>query len=328
LIKMRCKVSSHSPVISVVVCTRNRGASAVETVISILANTHPSFELILIDQSTNAETEQALTQLCVNPHFRYVRSKTQGLGCARNIGLLLANGPLVAFTDDDCSVPANWLSVIGDAFALQPRAAVVFCNVEAAAYDPKAGYVPVYIRKDSKLVRTLWDQCYAGGIGAGMAVRRDVALDLGGFDEYLGAGGRFPSGEDLDIAVRALVRGHYVYETHQVAVTHYGFRSLEQLRALAKRDWIGLGAAYAKLIKCGHWSGLIVILYDSLVIGFLKPLSAIFRLRKPQGIRGILFFIVGFIEGLSTRVDCKHIAYKALNNVVPVGSPIEPEKMA
>lgn len=324
---MRYKVSSHPPAISVVVCTRNRGVSAVETVISILANTHPSFELILIDQSTNVETEQALEQFGADSRFHYIHSTSQGVSHARNIGLSLARAPLVAFTDDDCVVPSDWLSVIANTFAAQPQAAVVFCNVEAAPYDPKAGYIPVHIRKDSKLVRTLWDQCHASGIGAGMAMRRDATLEMGGFDEHLGPGARFPSGEDLDVAIRALLRGHYVYETHQVAVIHYGFRSLEQLRSLAKRDWIGLGAAYAKLIKCGHWNGLIVILYDSLVIGFLKPLSAIFRLRKPQGIRGVLFFVVGFIEGLSTPVDRKHVAYKAIDNIAPSMPPIETKEM-
>lgn len=289
--------------ISAVVCTRNRGASAAATIASILANTHPNFEVILVDQSTNQTTEEAVSGFRTDPRFRYLRSATKGLGRARNIGLAQAQSAIVVFTDDDCTVPEDWLAVMDATFAAAPRVTVAFCNVAAAPHDTTKGFIPAYMRKDSKLVRTFWDKCRARGIGAGIAVRRKEALALGGFDEQLGAGAHFPSCEDGDLAMRALAQGQWVYETDQVAVLHYGFRTWEEGKELTKRDWIGIGAAYAKPLLCGHWGALVVVLYEAGVVGLLVPLLLLLQLRKPQGLRRLSYFGIGFWQGWCTPVD-------------------------
>jgi len=94
----------------------------------------------------------------------------------------------------------------------------------------------------------------ARGIGAGMAARRAEAVTLGGFDEMLGPGAPFPACEDGDLAVRALLAGFQVYETAKTSVTHFGFRTWAEGRELSRRDWLGIGAAYVKPLKCGRWA--------------------------------------------------------------------------
>jgi glycosyltransferase involved in cell wall biosynthesis len=290
--------------------------SAVATLESIFANTHPSFEVILIDQSTNQETEQAIAPFRADLRFRYVRSHEQGVSKARNLALLLAQSPIIAYTDDDCIVPPNWLTVMEAIFIKQPKVAITFCNVVDAPYDKTAGHIPIHIRKRNNIVRNMWDQCRASGIGAGMALRRKVILNIGGFDEMLGPGAPFSSSEETDLAVRALISGEWIYETIDVAVTHYGFRTLEQFRELNQRSWMGLGTAYAKLLKRHHWSGLMLILYDGIFTGFLKPLSAILVLRKPQGIRSVLHFIDGISQGFKTPIDEQYMVYKRMGNQI------------
>jgi glycosyltransferase involved in cell wall biosynthesis len=145
-------MQDHPIAISAVVCTRNRGASIVNTINSILANNHPSFGLVVIDQSTNLDTEEAIAPFQAEPRLRYVHSRTQGLGRARNIGLSLIQSPIAAFTDDDCTVPPNWLEKIAIAFDTHPRISIVFCNVEAAEHDPDTSFISTYIRTDSKLL--------------------------------------------------------------------------------------------------------------------------------------------------------------------------------
>ena len=63
-----------------------------------------------------------------------------------------------------------------------------------------------------------------------MAVRRDVMLELGGFDELFGPGARFMSADDVDVAVRVLLRGWHVYTTGDRRVVHHGFRTLREGR--------------------------------------------------------------------------------------------------
>lgn len=297
------------PRVSVIICTRNRGDSAVLTLETVLANSHPSFELILVDQSTSPETHRAVARFGDDPRFIYLPTTTRGLGRARNIGLAAARGEIVAFTDDDCSVPPNWLAVIEATFHRNPRIGVVFCNVKAGPFDASQGFIPAYERQDSKLVQSMWDKCAARGIGAGIAVRRAAAEALGGFDEELGAGGYFPSCEDGDMAVRAILKGWWVYETAEVAVIHYGFRTWQQGKDLTQRDWVGIGAAYAKPLKCGHWSAAILVGYE-LLVAIRKPLESLVRRGRPQGAGQAAYFVQGFIQGLRTPVDRQRILFR------------------
>ncbi|MEI7646607.1 MAG: glycosyltransferase family A protein [Chloroflexales bacterium] len=298
------------PRISAVICTRNRSASTVMAVQSILSNSHSNFELILVDQSTDAETEHAVASFHMNPRFQYVRMPAKGLGKARNLGLQLAQAEIVAFTDDDCRVPTNWLEVIESTFTCHPRVTVIFSNVEAGPHDTTAGFIPAYHCRRNKVIRNFWDKCRARGIGASMAVRRDDVLAMGGFDEMLGVGSVFPSCEDADIAIRALALGQWVYESAEVSVTHYGFRTWWEGKALAQRDWRGIGASYIKPLRAGHWGSLIIIFYEILVPCFLEPMKPMLRLRRPRGFGRMVAFFYGFIGGMQYPLDSQHITYQ------------------
>lgn len=300
------------PTISAIICTRNRGESVVAAVESILANDHPAFELIVIDQSTDTITAMALRRFQHNHRLHYIASSTKGLGVARNIGLQLARAPLVAFTDDDCRVPANWLRTIEQEFQREPRAAVLFCNVLPGSHDESAGFIPAYQRQQRTVVKSFCGKCRARGIGAGMAVRRDPVLAIGGFDEALGAGGKFPSAEDADIALRAIAHGWYVVETPATYVIHDGFRTWAEARELAARDWEGLGAAYIKPLKAGHWRAVVVLGYELLVPAFLEPLMPLLRLRRPRGLGRLVALIRGCARGLAHPVDRERLVYQPI----------------
>lgn len=294
---------------SVVVCTRNRGNRIVATLESLLANTYPCFEIIVIDQSTDDVTARAIAPYKSDSRLRYVPSETRGTGWARDLGLRAARGAVVAYTDDDCIVPVNWLEQMQRIFEENPHVAVAFCNVRPAPHDATAGFVPAYERTEDKVVRTMWDKCRARGIGAGMAVRREPVLQMGGFDHCLGPGTVFSDCEDGDIAMRALLAGWWLYESAQVAVVHDGFRTWEEGKAMNQRNWTGIGAAYAKPIKSGHWTAAPVIFYEAFIVALVKPLSRLLRLKKPQGIRSFYYFWKGFARGLSQPVDKENILY-------------------
>ncbi len=300
------------PTISAVICTRNRGNRVCAAVASILANDHPAFELIVIDQSTDTVTATALQQFRHDRRLRYIATRTKGLGRARNIGLQLAHAPLVAFTDDDCRVPTDWLRIIEDELRREPEAAVLFCNVLEGPHDANAGFIPGYQRHQRVVVKTFAGKCRARGIGAGMAVRRETLLQMGGFDEALGAGGRFPSAEDADIAVRAIAYGRSVVETPATYVIHDGFRTWREARELAARDWEGLGAAYIKPLRAGHWRASIVFLYELLVPSLLEPLLPLLRLQRPRGLGRLIAFMRGSLRGLAHPIDREHLVYQGM----------------
>jgi GT2 family glycosyltransferase len=185
----------------------------------------------------------------------------------------------------------------------------MFCRVNAAEHDRNKGFVPTYELVSDQIARKASEKVLARGIGAGMAMRRDVALAFGGFDEGLGPGSKFMDCEDGDLAVRHLINGWWIYETAAVAVVHDGFRTWEQGRELTRRNWIGIGAAYAKPLRAGYWQYLPVVLYEGIYHALFKPLARLLLLKRPQGLAQVFYFWRGFFSGLRTPLDHQKLIY-------------------
>jgi glycosyltransferase involved in cell wall biosynthesis len=295
--------------VSVLVCTRNRPKSLLRTVGAVLADAAPDLELIVMDQSEEADSEQALRTLAADPRLRYTRTRARGKGAALNEGLRLARGAVVACTDDDCVPAPGWAREMANAVLAHPKAAVVFCNVRPEPYDPAEGYVPAYEPARDRVLRSVSDARLGLGLGAGMALRRDAILALGGFDELFGPGSRFGSGDDWDISLRALLTGWEVHEIANVSILHYGFRSWAEGRSHTLRDWIAIGALCAKPLRAGYFSALPLAVWMLTVDALWPPLRDLVMLRQPRGKARIVGFARGFIGGLRTPVDQKTLMY-------------------
>lgn len=299
----------EEPTISAVVCTRNRGDRIVSTIESILGNTHPNFELIIVDQSTDKVTETALKPFLANPRLRYIPTTTIGTGVARQIGLEEAVGNVVAYTDDDCTVPPNWLEVLSSIFQQQNKTSVVFNRVDPAPHDPAKGYIPAYQISEKRTLTTMRDCMRGLGLGAGMAVRRTALLSIGGFDRNLGPGSIFRAGEDHDIAIRSILNNWHVYEAPEVAVVHDGMRTWKEGKEHSKRDWFSGGATFIKPVKCGRFRGGLMLFSYPVLRGFWEPFSQLLHLKKPQGIGRFFHFSHGLLAGLMTSVDREKMLY-------------------
>jgi glycosyltransferase involved in cell wall biosynthesis len=307
----RTATATDTPLVSVVVCTRNRGESIVSTLDSLLASDYPNFEIVVIDQSTNDLTANAMTRYREDSRVRFFRSTTYGLGRARNIGMAKALSDIIVMTDDDCEVPPDWITIMAAGFDKHPQVAVVYCNVVAAPHDPKTGFVPDYVRQGEQLMTSIRDKCGPNGIGAGMAVRRSQVDTLGGFDDMLGPGAKFTAYDDVDMAMRALLRGYYVFETDRVAVVHFGFRTLAEGRDLTTRNYYGIGGGLGKLVKCGQWSALRLVafvLWDAVIA---PTFTHLIRLRRPPVLRRFIGFTRGFFHALRMPVDKARLQFRS-----------------
>jgi GT2 family glycosyltransferase len=289
--------------ISAVLSTRNRAGAVAGAVRTILENDHPDFEVIVLDQSDDALTQGSLEPFLRDPRVRYLRSKSRGRSAGQNAAIREARGALVVMTDDDCTVPPNWLRECEAAFAINPRIGIVFGNVLPAPHDPARGCIPAYVRQSPFLAGSIRDKDRVEGIGACMAVRRSVWQSLGGFDEMLGSGARFRAGEDGDMAVRALLAGHWIYETPAVQVTHHGLRDWEQLPNLIESYWFGTGAMLAKPIRVGHWRIVPLLVRLAARWAFGRSLLGASLGSRPERLRKLRAFCWGFFAGAACRVN-------------------------
>jgi GT2 family glycosyltransferase len=248
-------VAKTVPSLSVVISTRNRGAAVVGCVRSLLRDPDPDFEVLVIDQSDDDSTGIALRAAFDDPRLSHRRSHGRGLAVGRNDGTRLSRSALVGMTDDDCEVDPGWIAEIRRAFE-NPHIGLLFGSVRPGPHDGSLGFIPACVVARLFVGARLRDKVHLDGMGACMAFRRDLWDSLNGFDEVLGAGARFHSGEETDFCLRALLAGRAVCVTPLVGVVHHGFRPSTEAQGLAHAYWYGTGAVFSKLLRCGHLAAL------------------------------------------------------------------------
>ena len=162
------------------------------------------------------------------PRVIYQLSQSLGMARARNIAIAAAKGELIAITDDDCVVSSDWIETIVSTFMTYPNVTILFGNVLPGYHDPAAGFIPIYCRDQLKIVSNPLEKPQVDGLGACMAMRKQVWQTLCGFDEALGVGGLLKSSSEGDLAIHALNKGYQICETPSVSVVHNGFRTWEE----------------------------------------------------------------------------------------------------
>jgi len=287
--------------ISVIVCTRDRGSEVAKTVASVLNNSYPDYELLLVDQSRENQLEESLKAFRNNPRFHYYRCQSFGLSAGRNFGAAKALGDLIAFTDDDCEAPPKWLECIAQAFQSDSRIRLIFGSVLAAPHDSVLGIIPSYEVKSPFIARGVRDKIRIDGMGACMALRRSLWIQLSGFDPCLGAGSPLHSAEENDFALRTLIAGHWIYETPSVCILHRGFRRRTEIDALISGYLYGSGAMYAKHLRLRK-KGLLLLL--TRIFGrwlFGRPLVQYCDSHKRM--QRLAAFFKGWIQGMKMPID-------------------------
>jgi GT2 family glycosyltransferase len=141
------------------------------------------FEIVVADDSRDDETERLVGERY--PRVRYVRGPRRGPASNRNVGAAHASGDWLAFVDDDCQPARGWLAALC-------RAA------EAGRLAVLEGRIVCPERRDTPFVHGA--ENLTGGVywSGNLAIRRDLFIRLGGFDEDFTEA----AGDDLEFAER------------------------------------------------------------------------------------------------------------------------------
>lgn len=249
--------------VSVIVCTRNRPTHIPRAVASILQSDYPHFELLIVDESNDNATADALAPLlqATTSRTAYHRLRAKGMAKALNYALPHARGQYLAFTDDDCEMAPDCLSNLLAAFEADITLGVVFGDVAAAPHDTAQEHIPKWrvhqpntIDRPADFIRMSPHRGASWlnfGIGANMAIRSAALRTIEGFDPCIGPGEKFGSGDDHDVAFRLLRAAYRVHFCPGARVVHHGARPLTGMQLDSRRVGRGFGAAFAKHLKCG-----------------------------------------------------------------------------
>ncbi len=290
--------------ISVAIPTCNRPNDVAQCLASLARVRYPRWEVLIIDQSDGHETELLAAEWgALIPRIVYLPLNQKNLSAARNLAMEKATGEVLAFIDDDCTVAPDWLDNISDVFEEQPRAKLIFGEVEAGEHDHTAAFVTTAKLRHTGLLHGSLGATRLSGIGASMCLRLG-STQHAPFDLHLGAGSQFRAGEERDYAFRLLAAGGTVAQSPQIVVTHHGARPFAGgVAASQMRSYFyGSGACDAKLMRCGYW-GMIAVIATMLAehLALVRPLNAL--LRRPTHAGRLLIYLRGLRDGFRAPLD-------------------------
>ena len=258
---------------------------------------HPDYEVIVVDNRPGDVPPAVI------PGARVVREPHPGISAARNRGIAVATGEIIAFTDDDVVADHRWLRALGERFARQPDVAAVTGLVVPLELETPAqilfeqsgngldrAFVPLTFERAGRF-RVLRRAPGAGteqigslyetgefGLGSNMAFRAAVLREAGGFDEALGVGTPTCGGEDLAMLVELLTAGHRLAYEPDAIIQHSHRATLAEL----ERQIHGYG------------------------IGFTAMLTAV-TLRDPRHVIGLAAVLPQWLRSLRDPSSAKQV---------------------
>jgi glycosyltransferase involved in cell wall biosynthesis len=212
---------AEAPLVSVVIPTYNRARLLPRTLESVAAQDYRPVEVIVVDDASEDQTQSVLEQAL--PRLRRagiaarstVLPRNSGPAAARNAGLCLAAGVLIAFLASDDLWTPTFLSVLVGLMDRFRSCAVAFSGHVGIDVNDKPLEVPGATSKEivqGRLTRP-FEQFIASFplITAGTLVRKEALDAVGWFDESLA------SWEDADLWYRLAKRFDFAYTTEPLA---------------------------------------------------------------------------------------------------------------
>lgn len=249
----------------VVVATRDRPEMLARCVDSLLAQDHPDFEILVIDNapSSNETRELVASRYADCDRVHYAIEPVPGLANAHNRGLAGLDTELVAFTDDDVVADRQWLSRLTAPFSESQEIGCVSGGIVPAELETRAQYwteqhgafLKGVERRDFDLKAHRPQSPlfpYAAGqlgSGANMAFSRAAIDAIGGrFDPALGAGTATRGGDDLAAFADVVLAGFRLVYLPHALVWHHHRRSSDGMQRQAFGYGMGLGAYLARCL--------------------------------------------------------------------------------
>jgi glycosyltransferase involved in cell wall biosynthesis len=210
------------PAVSVIIPTHNRAGLLPRAVRSVLDQSHPAEEIIVVDDGSTDHTERLLRSEF--PSVTYMRQENQGVAAARNQGIREARGEWLAFLDSD----DEWLprKLERQVEALREEPDYLLCHTNEIWIRRGKRVNPM--SKHAKSGGYIFEECLPLCVvsPSSVIVHRSLLERVGLFDESL------PACEDYDLWLRVCSRYPVLYLEEPLIVKYGGHAD-----QLSRRYW-------------------------------------------------------------------------------------------
>jgi glycosyltransferase involved in cell wall biosynthesis len=200
------------PFISIIIPVFNGEKYVEKCLESVIRLEYPkeSFEVIVVDNNSTDRTPDIIKKF----PFKYCIEKKQGPSAARNLGVRIARGEILAFTDIDVIVKPNWLAQIAKAYKKHPKidgfqgfSGGINHNIWAKLYQKwyEKGCLALQKKQGSR-IKSLDTR--------NLAIKKSVLSQNGGFNE------EYMRSEDNELGFRLYIRGYKIKFIPEIYVDH------------------------------------------------------------------------------------------------------------
>lgn len=238
--------------VSVIIPTYNRVQFLAKTINSILHQTIPAKEVILVDDGSNDNTADLAREY--GKDVIYVYQKNQGVSAARNLGISLATSKYITFLDSDDYWDPKKLEKQVTAMEEHPDAVAHICNIswyKGKDIRPQSFWVNSNAQRAENEEGALnnplaWVIKDSVAVVPSIMVRSDVLKIAGGFNTALSLW------EDTDFAARVALCGPWVFSTDPFVFIRELSDEEDRLSRVRSVD-----NCYSQYIKCDILSALL-----------------------------------------------------------------------
>ncbi len=281
--------ASGEPLVTVVITSYNHGKYIAEAIDSVLKQTWPRVEIIIVDDGSTDDTPKVIARY---PQIFSIRQTNQGVSVARNTGLRASHGRYVLFLDSDDFLTPRAIESAVQAFEGHPEFGFVsgaYCETDSEG-KPKGKPFYRKISNEPYIELLRWNYI---AMHATVLYRRDVLEQVGGFDPslrtcedcdvYLKIARQYPVGKFQELM--AYYRHHGSNTSRETRHMLSGaFNVMKRQRPFLKGDQMRQMAYHAGM---RHWH----MVYAPQVLQ-----QSLDRLRQPKnfpgGIAGMTFLLL------------------------------------
>ena len=200
--------------VSLILATLGRDHDVADFLQSLLHQTYKNFELIIIDQNKDGKIDAIAASFISCFELRHIKVEFTGNARARDYGIGLAQGRIVAFPDDDCVYEKDVLEKVVAEFVRREQLAILV----AGSYEFSSTRFSIGV--NSRKAR------YFSRFGM-MGVEFTQFFDLNRVDRKqfhldhdFGIGSKYSGGEGFELLYRLLRAGGTAFYTPDIKIYH------------------------------------------------------------------------------------------------------------
>lgn len=255
--------------VSLILATLGRDWQVAEFLVSLQAQTFQDFELIVIDQNRDGKIDGIVESF--RPVLRIIHAKVDftGNARARDYGIGLAQGSIVAFPDDDCCYESDVLQKVVAEFERRRQLAILV----GASYDADTRRFSIGVnnRKARYFSRLgMMGVEFTQFFAVGRLERSQFYLD-----HDFGIGAKYAGGEGFEMLYRLLRAGAQAFYTPDIRIYHPDKDHYRLGNARMLMYSTGIGAYIRKFANQRDWFIAYYIARKMLLAPVLKMLLAV-----------------------------------------------------